>query len=78
MGGSNFMGQLVVVLTGIIGVAMLAVLVSKNAQTPEVINSGGNALSNFLKTAVSPVTGGGGNGVGQLATQFGNLASYQV
>lgn len=56
--GNNFMGQLVVVLTGIIGVALVAVLVSKNANTSGVINSGGNALTNFLKTAVSPVTGG--------------------
>ncbi len=86
MGGSNFMGQLVVVLTGIIGVAMLAVLVSKNSNTSGVINSGGNALSNFLGVAVSPVTGGGGGGgvssvintVGQLGTSFGNLATYQV
>lgn len=78
MNGSNFMGQLVVVLTGIIGVAMLAVLVSNNAQTPAVINAGGNALTNFLKTAVSPVTGGGGNGVGQLGTTLANIATAQV
>lgn len=88
MGGSNFMGQLVVVLTGIIGVAMLAVLVSKNSNTSGVINSGGNALTNFLATAVSPVTGGGGsslggvssilNGVGQLGTSFANIGTAQV
>lgn len=75
MGGSNFMGQLVVVLTGIIGVAMLAVLVSKNANTSQVINSGGNALTNFLATAVSPVTGGGPTG--QMGNSFGNLAGIQ-
>lgn len=78
MGGSNFMGQLVVVLTGIIGVAMLAVLVSNNSQTPAVINAGGNALTNFLKTAVSPVTGGASNGVGQLGTTLANIATAQV
>lgn len=59
---NNFMGQLVVVLTGIIGVALVAVVVSKNANTSEVINSSGNALSNFLSVAVSPVTGGGTGG----------------
>lgn len=65
--GSNFMGQLVVVLTGIIGVALVAVLVSRNAQTPQVISSGGNALSKFLATAVSPVTGGSGLSLGNLS-----------
>lgn len=74
---NNFMGQLVVVLTAIIGVAMVAVLVSKNAQTPQVINSAGGALSQFLGVAVSPVTGGGsggsfGSGV-SLGTPFGSL-----
>jgi hypothetical protein len=65
--GSNFMGQLVVVLTAIIGVAMVAVLVSKNANTSGVINSGGNALTNLLKTAVSPVAGGSGLTMGNLS-----------
>lgn len=76
MGGSNFMGQLVVVLTGIIGVAMLAVLVSKNSQTSAVIGAGGSALSQFLGVAVSPVTGGSASGL--TGTSFGNLATYQV
>lgn len=58
----NFVGSMVVVLTGIIGVATLAVLVSKNAQTPAVISAGGNAFSNALSVAVSPVTGGSSGG----------------
>jgi hypothetical protein len=65
--GSNFMGQLVVVLTAIIGVAMVAVLVSRNSNTSGVINSGGNALSSLLRTAVSPVTGGSGLTLGNLS-----------
>lgn len=64
--GSNFMGQLVVVLTAIIGVALVAVLVSKNAQTPQVIGSAGGAISKFLGVAVSPITGGGGVNLGNL------------
>lgn len=74
----NFMGQLVVVLTGIIGVALVAVLVSKNANTSGVIDSSGNALSNFLGVAVSPVTGGGSRNNGGLGGAFGggiNLGS---
>lgn len=74
---NNFMGQLVVVLTGIIGVALVAVLVSKNAQTPQVINSGGNALSNFLAVAVSPVTGGGQGGRFGGGLTAGGLGSIQ-
>jgi len=50
---------IVTVLTAIIGIAIVAVLVSSNAQTSGVITSAGNALSGILKTAVSPVTGGG-------------------
>ena len=78
--GNNFMGQLVVVLTGIIGVALVAVLVSRNAQTPAVINSAGNALTNFLGTAVSPVTGGASGGTGGRfggGINLGSLGSLQ-
>jgi PRD1 phage membrane DNA delivery len=81
MGGNNFMGSMVVILTGIIGVATLAVLVSKNAQTPQVVTSAGSALSNFLAVAVSPVTGGssGGSnlGLGSGLSAF-NLPTLQL
>jgi len=56
--GSNFVGQMVVVLTGIIGVAIIAVLVSKNAQTPAVLNSFWGGFADSLNAATSPVTGG--------------------
>lgn len=36
MNGSNVIGQVVTVLTAIVGVAILAVLVSRNSQTPQV------------------------------------------
>lgn len=45
------------VLTAIIGVAIIAVLVSKNANTTQVISAGGSAFSSALGTALSPVTG---------------------
>ena len=48
----------VAVITAIIGVAIIAVLVSKQANTANVLTSGGTAFANILKTAVSPVTGG--------------------
>jgi hypothetical protein len=65
---NNFVGSLVVILTGIIGVATLAVLVSKNANTSGVIGAAGQAFSGALNAATAPVTGsssssfGGGGG----------------
>lgn len=47
---------IVTIALAIVGVATLAVLVSRNAQTPAVIQSAGSAFSNALGVAVSPVT----------------------
>lgn len=59
---------LVSVLMAVIGVAIIAVLVSSNAQTAAVLNAGGNAFSGVLGTALSPVTGGGALGtIGRVA-----------
>ena len=49
---------MVTVLTAIIGVAIVATLVSKQANTAGVLTAGGNAFSSILKTAVAPVSGG--------------------
>ncbi len=54
--------SVVTVLTAIIGVAIIATLVSKNANTAGVLTAGGQAFSTSLGTALSPVTGGGGFG----------------
>lgn len=56
---------LVSIALAITGVATIAVLVSRNANTAGVITAGGSAFSNALGIAVSPVTGG---------TGFGNLS----
>jgi hypothetical protein len=55
----NTVGQITTVLTAIVGVAILAVLVSRNSQTPAVVKSFGDAFSGSLRAATSPVTGGG-------------------
>jgi len=47
--------SVVSIATAIIGVAFLAVLVSKNSNTAGVITAGGNAFSQGLGVAVSPV-----------------------
>lgn len=63
---SNASEQIVTVAVAIVGVAILAVLVSKNSNTANVIKSAGDAFSSALGTAVSPITG---RGVG-MATSF--------
>ena len=54
---SEFGSSLVAVIMAIIGVAIVAVLVSQKAQTANVLNAGGTAISNVLGAALSPVTG---------------------
>lgn len=62
----NILEQVTVIAVAIIGVATLAVLVSRNSQTPQVINAAAAGFANALRTAVSPVTGftGGANAYG--------------
>ena len=50
-------GSIVTILLAIIGVATLALLVSKNATTVGVIGAGSRGFSSMLGTALSPVTG---------------------
>lgn len=78
------------VLAGVTGVAILAVLVSNNAQTGNVLASAGGAFANILSAATGPVTGntsapnvnagGGGNlfsGLsGGLTGMQGNLQFF--
>jgi hypothetical protein len=51
------MAQVVAVFSMIVGVALLAVLVSKNAQTPAVISSAFDGFSKALNAATAPVSG---------------------
>lgn len=65
--------SVVTVLTAIIGVAIIAVLVSKNSATASVLKAGGGAFSDILGSALRPVTGGGGlTFTGGGVTGFGN------
>jgi hypothetical protein len=65
--GQSMVTAVVTVLTAIVGVAIIAVLVSKNANTSAVIGAGGSAFTGALGTALSPVTG---------STGFGGLGSF--
>lgn len=54
----NALTEAVVTITlAIIGVAMLSVIVSRNANTTGVIQAAGSAISNAIGVAQSPVTG---------------------
>jgi hypothetical protein len=66
----HLINGIVTVATAIVGIAILAVLVSKNAQTPAVLQAGGSAFAQSLEAAEAPVTGGSFNfgGGAQLPT----------
>lgn len=53
----NLMTGVWSVALAIIGVATLAVILSKNANTSGVISAGGSALAQDIGAAVSPITG---------------------
>ncbi len=57
---SEFMKEISTIALAIVGIAILAVLVSRNAQTPSVIQSAASGFSQSILAAESPVTGSGG------------------
>lgn len=54
---NSMFGGVVTILMAIIGVAILAVLVSKNSNTTAVLGASSQAFSGALGTALSPITG---------------------
>jgi len=52
------------IVGGVISLAIISVLVSRQAQTPQVLGAAGSALSGVIGAAVSPVTGSGAGGGG--------------
>lgn len=59
----HLIASVVTVVTAIIGVAILAILVSRQSATTDVLRAGGDAFSGILGTALGPVMGGGGGRV---------------
>jgi len=55
--GREIFEPIVTILAGVIGVAIIAVLVSSKAQTGNVLAAAGGAFSNVLSAATAPVTG---------------------
>lgn len=57
--GDQLITSITAILTAIVGVAIIAVLVSRNANTSGVISAGGSAFAQDLGVAISPITGSG-------------------
>lgn len=74
---NNIVEPLVTIGAGVLAVTIIAVLVSKNAQTSQVVGSVGSAFSNVLSAATGPVTGKATtpNVNGPTSGAFGNLFS---
>lgn len=71
--GDHGVSTAVAVTLALIGVAIVAVLVSQKAQTGAVATAGGTSLANVIKCALSPVTGGTCGGV---VTQVASTIDY--
>lgn len=55
--GAKFFETISSIGLGIIGVAIVALIVSRKSQTPQVIQASGSAFGNSLAVAEAPVTG---------------------
>jgi hypothetical protein len=62
--GDKLIESVTTVAVAIVGIAIIAVLVSGQAQTSRVIGAAGSAFAQDIGAAVSPVTGGGGGFTG--------------
>jgi hypothetical protein len=62
---------LISVVGGIVGLAVVAVIVSKKAQTPAVLQGAGSALAQVIGAAVGPVSGASGNSFGGVGLGIG-------
>lgn len=61
----------ITVISGVIGLAIVAVIVAQKAQTSTVLQGAGTALSSIINAAVSPVSGGSGNQFGSTGSGIG-------
>ena len=73
---NNFWKSITTIAVAIIGVAIIAVLVSKNANTQGVTQSIGQAFTSSLATAISPVTGSNSGYSGASYAGGGYMGGY--
>lgn len=58
--GEKAISALIGIVTGVVGITILAVIVSNQSNTSGVLTAAGNAFSGILKAAVAPVSGNSG------------------
>lgn len=61
---NQLVNSITVILTAVIGVAILSVILSKNSNTTAVIQSGSQGFSSILGAAEAPVTGASASSFG--------------
>lgn len=61
--GDRAITGVIAILTAVVGIAALAVIVSKQADTANVLGAAGKAFGGILGAAVGPVSGGSLGGV---------------
>lgn len=66
----NTIHSVVTIFTAIIGLAIIAVIVSKNANTENVIGAGFSGLARGIEVADGPVSGN--SGFGGTSSGYGN------
>ena len=68
--GEKLIESLTTIAVAIIGIAIIAVLVSKQADTAGVVGAAAKGFATDISAAISPVTGGGGllGGLGNFPT----------
>jgi uncharacterized membrane protein len=71
--GDKAITSAVLVLTAIVGVAIVAVLVSKQSDTANVLGAAGKSFSSIIGAAVAPVSGGS---MGAGLPSLGNLGAF--
>jgi hypothetical protein len=67
---SGALGVLVTIFGLLVGLAMVAVLVSQKAQTDKVIQAGSAGAAQLIGAAVAPVSGGGSSSSGFQGLQM--------
>lgn len=70
---TEFWSSFVVVLTGILGIAALALLLSPKSSTVAVVNAASNGFSGALNTALNPFSGQGNIGGSSTSSGIGSL-----
>lgn len=58
---NDVVSGIITVATGVISVAILAVILSQKANTANVIGAAGKAFAGSLQAATNPFSGGGGS-----------------